>query len=137
MLVRTRYILRGWLTVGRTGWVAWAAESSVAEGWEFAAPLTAKILGAVLWVLILEALRRTGGTAIFVIVLAISLYPVVADVMPGPIRGIGQTLPDTLAYHIVSSESAFGIPMQAFGEIVRSEERRVGKECVSQLRSRW
>src|SRR3546814_3630248 len=38
--------------------------------------------------------------------------------MPAPIRGIGQTLPDTLAYHIVSSESAFGIPMQAFGEIV-------------------
>src|SRR3546814_5548124 len=56
------------------------------------------ILGAVLWVLILEALRRTGGTAIFVIVLAISLYPVVAD---------------------------------------RSEERRVGNECVSTCRSRW
>src|SRR3546814_2561629 len=97
-------ILLALLTLGCIGWFAWAADSILAEGWEFAAPLTAKILGAVLWVLILEALRRTGGTAIFVIVLAISLYPVVADVMPGPIRGIGQTLPDTLAYHIVSSE---------------------------------
>src|SRR3546814_6142923 len=90
-------ILLALLTLGCIGWFAWAADSILAEGWEFAAPLTAKILGAVLWVLILEALRRTGGTAIFVIVLAISLYPVVADVMPGPIRGIGQTLPDTLA----------------------------------------
>jgi TRAP transporter 4TM/12TM fusion protein len=106
------------VALGCIGWFAWAADAILAEGWEFAAPLTAKILGGVLWLLILEALRRTGGTAIFVIVLAISLYPVIADVMPGPIRGIGQTLPDTLAYHIVSSESAFGIPMQAFGEIV-------------------
>lgn len=106
------------LTAGCIGWYSWHADAILAEGWEFAAPDTAKILGGVLWVLILEALRRTGGMAIFLIVLAISLYPVVADVMPGPIRGIGQTLEDTFAYHIVSSESAFGIPMRAFGEIV-------------------
>ncbi len=106
------------ITIGAIGWFSWQAEAILAEGWEFAPPLTAKILGAVLWVLILEALRRSGGTAIFIIVTLVSLYPVVADVMPGPIRGIGQTLEDTLAYHIVSSESAFGIPMRAFGEIV-------------------
>lgn len=100
------------------GWFAWKSEAILAEGWEFSPPMTAKILGAVLWVLILEALRRTGGTAIFVIVTIVSLYPVFADTMPGPIRGIGQTLEDTLAYHVVSSESAFGIPLRAFGEIV-------------------
>ncbi|HEX6958091.1 MAG TPA: TRAP transporter fused permease subunit [Ferrovibrio sp.] len=106
------------VTVLAIGWFAWQAENILAEGWEFSPPLMAKILGTVLWIVILEALRRTGGTAIFVIVTLVSLYPVVADVMPGPIRGIGQTLEDTLAYHIVSSESAFGIPMRAFGEIV-------------------
>lgn len=100
------------------GWFAWKAEAILGEGWEFSPPLLAKIFGAVLWVVILEALRRTGGTAIFVIVAIVSLYPVFADKMPGPISGIGQTLEDTLAYHIVSSESAFGIPMRAFGEIV-------------------
>lgn len=111
-------ILLSLVAIGCIGWFAWQSERILGEGWEFAPPTTAKILGAVLWVLILEALRRSGGTAIFIIVTLVSLYPVFADVMPGPVRGIGQTLEDTLAYHIVSSESAFGIPMKAFGEIV-------------------
>ncbi|MEK9971322.1 MAG: TRAP transporter large permease subunit, partial [Ferrovibrio sp.] len=38
--------------------------------------------------------------------------------LPSPLNGIQQPLDDTLAYHIVSAESAFGIPMRAFGEIV-------------------
>ncbi|WP_300299634.1 TRAP transporter fused permease subunit [Ferrovibrio sp.] len=99
-------------------WFALKAELILGEGWEFSAPAMAKILGAVLWLLILEALRRTGGTAIFIIVTIVSLYPVLADRLPSPLNGIGQSLEDTLAYHIVSAESAFGIPMRAFGEIV-------------------
>lgn len=111
-------LLLALLAAGCIGWFAWQADAILTEGWEFSPPTMAQALGAVLWVVILEALRRTGGTAIFIIVLIVSLYPVFADVMPGPIRGIGQTLQDTLAYHMVSSESAFGIPMRAFGEIV-------------------
>jgi len=72
----------------------------------------------VLWALILETLRRTGGLAITIIVFVISLYPVFAGLMPGPIQGIQQSFADTMAYHIVSAESAFGIPMRAFGEVV-------------------
>ena len=53
-----------------------------------------------------------------VIVLLFALYPVFADKMPGPIAGLPQSFGDTIAYHIVSAESAFGIPMKAFGEIV-------------------
>ncbi|WP_290809088.1 TRAP transporter fused permease subunit [Ferrovibrio sp.] len=105
-------------TMAALFWFSWKAETILGEGWEFSAPPTAKILGAVLWVLILEALRRTGGTAIFIIVTIVSLYPVVAGKLPSPLNGIDQPLTDTLAYHIVSAESAFGIPMRAFGEIV-------------------
>lgn len=99
-------------------WLAWKAERALSEGWEYAAPATAIGLSGVLSVLIIEALRRTGGPVIAVIVLAVALYPVVAGSMPGPIRGLTQPLPDAVAYHILSSESAFGIPMRAFGEIV-------------------
>lgn len=106
------------ITAAALLWFAVKAETILGEGWEFAAPTMAKVLGGVLWVLILEALRRTGGTAIFVIVTVFSLYPVMADLLPGPLSGIGQSLPDTVAYHLVSSESAFGIPMRTFGEIV-------------------
>jgi TRAP transporter 4TM/12TM fusion protein len=108
----------GLLTAAALGWFTLKAETILGEGWEFAAPAMAKILGGVLWLLILEALRRTGGTAIFIIVAIISLYPVVAGKLPSPLNGIDQPLTDTLAYHIVSAESAFGIPMRAFGEIV-------------------
>ncbi len=99
-------------------WFATKANVILGEGWEFAAPAAAQWLGFVMWLVILESLRRTGGTPITLIVLAVSLYPVVADIMPGPIKGVQTSFLDTMAYHIVSAESAFGIPMRAFGEIV-------------------
>ncbi|MEK9971321.1 MAG: hypothetical protein VW600_19470, partial [Ferrovibrio sp.] len=70
-------ILLSIATMAALFWFSWKAEAILGEGWEFAAPAMAKILGAVLWVLILEALRRTGGTAIFIIVALVSLYPVI------------------------------------------------------------
>ena len=59
-----------------------------------------------------------GGLPIAIIIIIVSLYPVFADKMPGPIAGLPQSLPDTIAYHVLSAESAFGIPMRAFGELV-------------------
>jgi len=100
-----------------TGFI-WTAEASLSQGWEYSAPKAAIAASAVLSLLILEALRRTGGTVLTAIVLVFALYPAVAAIMPGPIRGLAQPLPDAIAYHIISSESAFGIPMRAFGEIV-------------------
>jgi TRAP transporter 4TM/12TM fusion protein len=54
-------------------------------------------------------------TAICVMV---GLYPLIADDLPSPFSGHGKTLGETIAYHIASSEAAFGIPMRAFAEIV-------------------
>ncbi len=97
---------------------AWNGQRILNEGWEYGAPPLAIALAGVYALLIVEALRRTAGWVITVIVLAFAFYPVVADKMPGPISGLPQTLPDTVAYHIISAEAAFGIPMKAFGEIV-------------------
>lgn len=99
-------------------WFATRADAILNEGWEYSSPPLAKLFAAALWLLILEALRRTNGLAMTIIVTVISLYPIVADVIPNPLRGNPQSLSDTLAYHLVSSESAFGIPMRAFAEIV-------------------
>jgi TRAP transporter 4TM/12TM fusion protein len=99
-------------------WFAWTAERGLNEGWEYSAPVLTKVLAAILWLLILEGLRRTSGLAMAVIVGAVSLYPVVADMIPNPLKGAPQTFTDTIAFHIASSESAFGIPMRAFAEIV-------------------
>ena len=100
------------------GYFAVTAETSLEEGWEYAAPDAARWASVALWVLILEATRRTGGLAIFIVVAVFSLYPVFADKMPGPISGFAQPFSDTIPYHMISSESAFGIPMTAFGNLV-------------------
>ncbi|MFA7504894.1 MAG: TRAP transporter fused permease subunit [Burkholderiaceae bacterium] len=88
------------------------------EGWEYSPPAHVIWIAAVGWILVLEALRRAGGTAVFVVVAFFSIYPVVAGIMPGPISGFPQDIATTTAYHFASSESVVGIPTQAFGELV-------------------
>lgn len=96
----------------------WTAEQALSSGWEYGAPPLAIGVSAALALLMFEALRRAGGLILALIVAAVAFYPVAAAVMPGPIKGLAQSLPDAIAYHILSSESAFGIPMRAFGQIV-------------------
>ena len=88
------------------------------EAWEFMAPTTAVWVAGLGWLLLLEATRRTGGTAVFVVVTLVSLYPIFAGHMPGPISGLPQPFSTTAAYHFTSSESVLGIPTRAFGELV-------------------
>ncbi|MEL7464952.1 MAG: TRAP transporter fused permease subunit [Pseudomonadota bacterium] len=97
---------------------AWTAEESLDFGWEYAAPDTARWFSIVFYLLILEATRRAGGLVLFLIVLAFSLYPTFADVMPDPLSGFQSPFWDLAAYHMISSESSFGIPMRAFGNLV-------------------
>ncbi len=106
------------LSLGACGYFTFTAHRSLMEGWEFAAPPLAMAMSFLLWALIIEATRRTGGLVIAVIVFFFSLYPVFADVVPGPISGFAQPFDDTIAYHLISNESSFGIPMKAFGQLV-------------------
>lgn len=99
-------------------WFAYFAERGLLEGWEYNSPATAKILSAALCLLVLEALRRTSGWPMTIIVGTLALYPVVAHLIPNPLRGFPHSLPNTIAYHVASSKSLFGIPMRAFAEIV-------------------
>ncbi len=111
-------LLLALLGIAAAGYFIWTGEQSLRSGWEYGAPPPAQIMSYLLWLLILEATRRTGGLVIFGIVLVFSLYPVFNDLLPGPISGIARPITDTIVFHILSSESSFGIPMRAFGEIV-------------------
>ena len=94
------------------------AEQSLDSGWEYAAPATARWFSLLIFFLILEATRRAGGTALFIIVALFSVYPTFADKVPNPLNGFAQPFWDTVPYHIISAESSFGIPMRAFGTLV-------------------
>ncbi|GBD41837.1 C4-dicarboxylate TRAP transporter large permease protein DctM [bacterium HR39] len=97
---------------------ALTAERSLLEGWEYMAPPAARAAALVLWALILEATRRVGGPVVFAVALVLSLYPTFADLVPGPISAFSQPFLDVVAFHVLSGESSFGIPMRAFGELV-------------------
>jgi TRAP transporter 4TM/12TM fusion protein len=99
-------------------WFAVQAERGLLEGWEYSSPPLAKLFSGILCLLVLEALRRTSGWPMTIIVGTLALYPVVAHIIPNPLRGFNHTFTNTIAYHVASSESLFGIPMRAFAEIV-------------------
>lgn len=94
------------------------AEPIVDDGWEFGAPQIPTIMSIALWVLLLEAVRRAGGWSLFGIALVFSIMPLVADSLPGPFAGLTSTLGETAVYHALSSESIFGLPFQAFANLV-------------------
>jgi len=89
-------------------------------GWEFnGAPAHVVWTGYVMWILLMEGLRRTGGWGLVLSVLPFTLYPLIADsAWLGPLKGTQSTPEQTSAYHMLSSESLLGIPIQAFAETV-------------------
>jgi TRAP transporter 4TM/12TM fusion protein len=88
------------------------------KGWGAMAPTHMIVLSAVVWLVILEATRRAGGVAVFLVALVISLYPLVAEYMPGMLKGAGFSLETLIAYHIMSPDSALGIPIVVVGNIL-------------------
>jgi TRAP transporter 4TM/12TM fusion protein len=89
-------------------------------GWEFGgAPETLVWLGFLMWGLLMEGLRRTGGWGLVLSILPFTLYPMFAEsAWLGPLKGSQSTPAQASAYHMLSTESLLGIPLQAFAETV-------------------
>ncbi|SDF48846.1 TRAP transporter, 4TM/12TM fusion protein [Salipiger thiooxidans] len=106
------------LSLGGSAYLVIHAQDIVFSSWQFIAPLDAQLVAAMLWLLILEAARRTNGWPLTLVVLFVSLYPMFADVMPGPLNSMSLPPAEVAAYHLYSFESVFGIPMRAFADLV-------------------
>jgi TRAP-type uncharacterized transport system fused permease subunit len=106
------------LSAAATGYFAWTAERNLMQGWEYAAPTTARWVAFLFFALVLEATRRAGGLVLFLIVTLFGFYPTFAEHVPDPFSGFQSSLGDTVAFHVYSAESSFGIPMKAFGGVV-------------------
>jgi len=94
------------------------AETMLDFGWEFAAQDHAVYVSYVLWILIMEAVRRSGGWILFILVFVFSLYPIFAESLPGPISGMASSPAETASYHVMSIESILGLPFRAFAQLV-------------------
>ena len=88
------------------------------EGWIFAAPWYALIMGVPLWFLLIEAVRRTAGMVLAVVVTLISFYPLIAEHMPGPLYGFSMDFLSIARYHIFTHDSAVGLLMKVFSDTV-------------------
>ena len=101
-----------------TGYLTATAQQNLSQGWEYAAPETAVWVSYGFCLLVLEGTRRAGGLVLFLIVTLFALYPTFASHVPDPFSGFQSTLAEAIPYHVYSSESSFGIPMGAFGNLV-------------------
>lgn len=99
-------------------YLAWHGKQSCLEGWTFAAPLPATVFSVILWGLLIESVRRAGGTIIALICLFFSFYPLFAPYMPGFLEGTGFSFLTTASYHILSSCAVLGIPTQVFAKLL-------------------
>jgi TRAP transporter 4TM/12TM fusion protein len=88
------------------------------KGWMFIAPRSYSLVGFMLWLLVLEATRRSQGWALTLIISSLSLYPLFANYMPGFLNGIGFNIVQTTNYHAFSVESLIGLPMKVTGNLV-------------------
>ncbi|MDC0663546.1 TRAP transporter permease [Marinobacter sp. SS21] len=100
------------------GFFVYNAEQVLDRGWEYAAPSYAVVMSFLFWVTVVEAIRRAGGLPIATIVGLASLYPIFADVVPGPIQGFPSSPEQTAIYLAMSREGIMGIPLQAFANLV-------------------
>ena len=101
-------------------WLMMNIRKAAQFGWEFAgAPQPVIYGGLVMWIALMEALRRTGGWSLLLSVLPFTVYPLFADASwLGPFRGAQSTLDLAISYHVLSGESLLGIPIQAFADTV-------------------
>jgi TRAP transporter 4TM/12TM fusion protein len=101
-------------------WLMINVRKAAQLGWEFeGAPKHVIAAGLVMWFVLMEALRRTGGWSLLLSVFPFTVYPLFADAKwLGPFRGTQSTLEQTTAYHALSGESLLGIPIQAFADTV-------------------
>jgi TRAP transporter 4TM/12TM fusion protein len=107
-------------TVGASIELMMHVRKAAEAGWEFGgAPMPVIVAGVVMWAVLMEALRRTGGWSLLLSVFPFTVYPLFAEASwLGPFRGTESTLEQATSYHVLSGESLLGIPIQAFADTV-------------------
>ena len=76
------------------------------------------VLGLIMIPLIIEALRRSAGIALVIIMLAFVLYALFGDLVPGSLQGRAQPLSHLLAYLAVDPNAIFGLPLTIIVTVV-------------------
>jgi TRAP transporter 4TM/12TM fusion protein len=76
------------------------------------------VVAVAIFVLILDAGRRSGGYVFLAIVIALGLYPVIAPYMPGILWGPPSDLSRTIAFNVFSGDAMLGVTTRVVGELI-------------------
>lgn len=90
----------------------------IERGWGYFAPLDLTVMAVVLWALVIEAVRRTTGLVLALVITFFSLYPIFAPHMPAFLEGPGRSFLTTATFHSLSVDSILGIPLRVFGGLL-------------------
>lgn len=107
------------LTIVITAYFGVNGENILNYGWDITAPTIATVFSVVLWLLVLEALRRTAGLIVTAIALIFSVYPLFAGKIPVYfLQGITLDFATVARSHAMGVDSILGLPLQAAGTIL-------------------
>jgi TRAP transporter 4TM/12TM fusion protein len=80
-----------------------------ANSWQLAVAIT-------VFLIVMEAARRTGGIIFLIIVAIFALYPVYAEYLPGVLWGPPMSFGRTIAFNVYSSDALLGVVTRVVGE---------------------
>ncbi|UOQ95130.1 TRAP transporter permease [Halobacillus shinanisalinarum] len=107
------------LSIGTLMYFSFNGERIILEGWQWNAPPLAVFFSVILWILLLESLRRTGGLILSIMCLVISLYPLIASNMPVRfLQGKSYDFFTLASNHVMSNNSIIGIPFTTVGNLI-------------------
>lgn len=75
-------------------------------------------LGTVMWLLMLEVARRSGGLPFLLVVVGLGLYPLISDQLPGLLMGIPYSFDRMIEAHVFRAEGMMGITTKIVAEII-------------------
>ena len=83
----------------------------IERGWEYRAPLAPTLFSVFLWLLVLEAVRRSTDIYMVLMCLIFSVFPLFAVYMPGFLQGQSYDILTTARLYAMGTSGILGIPL--------------------------
>lgn len=99
-------------------YMSYHGSDMVEQGWDLVAPPEPTLVAAVICFLSLEAVRRAGGFALFVIVAMFFAFPLWTESAPGFLWGVAKDPFELVRSHAMGFESIIGVPMRVAGNLL-------------------
>ena len=99
-------------------YLAYNAYNIYTYGWELVAPTIATVISVFLWICYVEMARRSGGTAITIVIALFSALPIYTQYLPGILNGIHKNFLHTAQMHILGTDSGMGTLIRTFCQTV-------------------